>query len=97
MFVTHSPNGKFQIAVQFSTVSLAVEKLTENEPVSNGSNSVLHYRSQNSRNNDYNNTRYLNNNYRNRGNEHRQNNYRRNERYQRQYQNNLTLPYLNLK
>lgn len=74
-------------AGQFSTVSLAVEKLTENEPANNGSNSVFHYRSQNPRNYNYNYTRYANNNPRNRGNGNRQNNHGRNERYQRQYQN----------
>lgn len=73
----------------FSTISSAVEKMTENEPASTGSNSVLHYRTQNFRQN-YN-PRFTNNFNRNRGMQNRQNNYRRFETLpQRQYQNSNT-------
>lgn len=77
-------------AGQFSTLSSAVEKVTENESPNNNSCSVLTYRTQNNRYNS-NNSRFANNYNRNRGNgnhQNRQTNYGRFERTpQRSYQN----------
>lgn len=73
-------------AGQFSTLSSAVEKLTENEPTNVNTGSVLSYSSQYQRNNSNNYPRYQNNYNRNRGNGNFQD--RRNDGYnQRSYQN----------
>lgn len=75
-------------AGQFNTLSAAVEKITENESTINGSNSVLHYRTQNFGNNQYRNNRFPNNSYRNRSTGNHTNNFNRNDRYpQREYRN----------
>lgn len=68
-------------AGQFSTLTAAVEKVTENETTEKPTNSVLHFR-QNSRNNPHNDGRSTNNYHRGRGNGNRPANYGRNGRYQ---------------
>lgn len=63
-------------AGQFTTLSAAVEKMSENESPTYGTTNILHYRTQNTRGNAYHGNR---NNYRNRGNSNRNNNYGRNQ------------------
>ncbi|XP_055634244.1 probable cyclin-dependent serine/threonine-protein kinase DDB_G0292550 [Toxorhynchites rutilus septentrionalis] len=69
-------------AGQFSTLSAAIETINENEQPHNDNANIMHYRTQNSRNNPHQGNRPSYNNRNRNNSNHNNNNFRRNDRFQ---------------